>query len=288
MAIRKKSTRKTAAKKSIRKTAAKKNAAKKAATGRGASARTAARTVKAPARTAKKAARKAVKKTAPAKRPAAKKATARKTAAGKTTVRKATARKTIAGKATAQDTGRGRAKTAARKTVKKAASRRETGTQTPRKTAGRGPMTVTSPTPTMARRRRAARTDAETTMPSAAGTTTNFGTNRTASPRDTDREARGGQGRRSGDRRKVTPEEALATTRELLEAKQERDRQPPPWRQFDDTHGQPATEGSGEGRQEASEATLSELHEAETRLEGTQGSISTQDRHQQGRRDARD
>ena len=62
---------------------------------------------------------------------------------------------------------------------------------------------------------------------------------RTAAKKITSRQATDGP---ASPRRKITPEAALATTRELLEAKQARDRQPPPWRQFEAPHGQSGAE----------------------------------------------
>ena len=82
----------------------------------------------------------------------------------------------------------------------------------------------------------------------------------------------------------ITPEQALANTRALLEAKQEHDRQPPPWQALEGGAGQSPQSGfqSDEAR-----AKANELHAAESRMDAIQGSIGTQDRHQQGRRDAR-
>jgi hypothetical protein len=84
----------------------------------------------------------------------------------------------------------------------------------------------------------------------------------------------------------------LANTRELLEAKQAHDREPPPWRQFDPDHGQPARahphQAPDSEQQAEARAHAQELHEAESRLKAIQGSISEQDRHHQGRKDAKD
>ena len=82
----------------------------------------------------------------------------------------------------------------------------------------------------------------------------------------------------------ITPEQALANTRALLEAKQEHDRQPPPWQALEGGQGHSPQSGfqSDEAR-----AKANELHAAESRMEAIQGSIGTQDRHQQGKRDAR-
>ena len=84
--------------------------------------------------------------------------------------------------------------------------------------------------------------------------------------------------------RGITPEQALANTRALLEAKQAHDREPPPWQSLETPGGQAPQSGfqSDEARIKADE-----LHAGESRMQAIQGSISTQDRHQQGKRDAR-
>jgi hypothetical protein len=70
----------------------------------------------------------------------------------------------------------------------------------------------------------------------------------------------------------------------LLEAKQAQARQVPAWQALDPHHGTVPPSGfqSDEARIQAGH-----LHEAESRLEGIQGSISTHDRHNQGKRDQR-
>jgi hypothetical protein len=90
--------------------------------------------------------------------------------------------------------------------------------------------------------------------------------------------------RRSARPRKITPRQALANTRKLLEAKHEHDRQPPPWRQVEGAGG--AVQPSGYQSPEAA-ARAEELHAAESRIPAIQGSIGTQDRHNQGKRDKR-
>ena len=84
--------------------------------------------------------------------------------------------------------------------------------------------------------------------------------------------------------RQITAEQALANTRALLEAKQEHDRQPPPWQALAEPHGHVEAAGfqSAEAAQKAQE-----LHAAESRMQAIQGSISTTDRHNQGKRDHR-
>lgn len=84
--------------------------------------------------------------------------------------------------------------------------------------------------------------------------------------------------------RGITRAQALANTRALLEAKQAHDREPPPWQSLETPGGQGPQPGfqSDEARIKADE-----LHAGESRMQAIQGSISTQDRHQQGKRDAR-
>ena len=84
--------------------------------------------------------------------------------------------------------------------------------------------------------------------------------------------------------RGITPAQALANTRALLEAKQAHDREPPPWQSLET----PGSHASAPGFQ-SDEARIKadELHAGESRMQAIQGSISTQDRHQQGKRDAR-
>ncbi|HEY5780844.1 MAG TPA: hypothetical protein VIT66_03085 [Lysobacter sp.] len=85
-------------------------------------------------------------------------------------------------------------------------------------------------------------------------------------------------------RRKISPEQALANTRQLLEAKHEHDRQPQPWQQLDPQHGHVPGPGY---QSEGAAAKAEELHAGESRMQAIQGSISSQDRHSQGKRDNR-
>ncbi len=85
--------------------------------------------------------------------------------------------------------------------------------------------------------------------------------------------------------RRITAKQALANTRKLLEAKQAHDREAPPWQALDQTHA-PAVRHAGFQSEEA-HARADELHAEESRMDAIQGSISTQDRHRQGKRDSR-
>lgn len=90
--------------------------------------------------------------------------------------------------------------------------------------------------------------------------------------------------RRRPRKRRITPEEALAQTQTLLEAKHARDSEPKPWEDIGGTGpaaGEPGYQSAG------AERRARRLHAAEIRLPATQGSISTRDRVNQGKRDQR-
>jgi hypothetical protein len=84
--------------------------------------------------------------------------------------------------------------------------------------------------------------------------------------------------------RAITPKQALANTRALLEAKQAHDREPPPWQALETPHSPAPQPGfqSDEAR-----AKAEELHAGESRMQAIQGSIGSQGRHNQGKRDSR-
>jgi len=83
----------------------------------------------------------------------------------------------------------------------------------------------------------------------------------------------------------ITPEQALAQTRELLQAKQQRDRGPRAYRILDEqAESGPPEPGYQSG---SAKSKAQELHAGEIRLEPIHGSISTRDRQSQGKRDHR-
>lgn len=84
--------------------------------------------------------------------------------------------------------------------------------------------------------------------------------------------------------RKITPKQALANTRALLEAKQQHDRQPQPWQTLDPQQSHLPSEGF---QSPEAAAKAEELHAGESRMQAIQGSIGTQDRRNQGKRDKR-
>lgn len=85
-------------------------------------------------------------------------------------------------------------------------------------------------------------------------------------------------------KRKLTPEQALAQTHALLEAKQARDAEPRPWQ---DAHEGPAVAGQPGFQSDSAARRALHLHAAEARIPAIQGSISTRDRINQGKRDHR-
>src|SRR5690606_27827720 len=102
---------------------------------------------------------------------------------------------------------------------------------------------------------------------------------RTAVPRKSAKRAPARKASRS-----LTPERALENTRRLLAAKQERDRTPQPWQALD-----PVVEHVPQPGFQSPEAAgkAQALHEGEARIAPIQGSNSTRDRRNQGRRDHR-
>lgn len=86
-------------------------------------------------------------------------------------------------------------------------------------------------------------------------------------------------------KRRITPEQALAQTQALLEAKQAQDVAPKPWQ---DTHGGGNSVDGQPGYQSgAARRRALDLHAAEARIPAIQGSVSTRDRISQGKRDHR-
>ena len=84
--------------------------------------------------------------------------------------------------------------------------------------------------------------------------------------------------------KRVTPEQATAKMHELLEQKQEHDREQQPWQALDTPNN-----GGGKelGTQSVEPAKLTELHAAESREKAIQGTMSSQGRRNQGKRDNR-
>ncbi len=183
---------------------------------------------------------------APAKKAAVKKA-AKKSVAKKTTAKRPAAKKTPAKKAAAKKPAAAKKAVAKKTAAKKPLPKKMAKSVSPAKAVPpKAPVPKAAPAP---RRRRAPDTGA------------------VAEPA------------------KITPEQALANTRALLEAKKQHDREPQSWHALD--REQSHTPQPGPQSPEAA-AKAEELHRAESRVQAIQGSISTQDRHNQGKRDNRD
>ncbi len=90
--------------------------------------------------------------------------------------------------------------------------------------------------------------------------------------------------KKAAAKKPITPKKALANTRRLLRRKQEAAHQVPHWQALDGHHGHVPQSGF---QSDAARVQAAQLHEAEVRMEGNQGSISTHDRHNQGKRDQR-
>ncbi|PJJ99012.1 hypothetical protein CO641_05140 [Lysobacteraceae bacterium NML91-0213] len=100
----------------------------------------------------------------------------------------------------------------------------------------------------------------------------------------TDRPAKSPARKTRPAKKALTPEQALERTRELLEAKQAQARQPKSWETLGGTAGDAGSPGY---QSEEAARRAEQLHEAEARIPAIQGSNSTRDRINQGKRDAR-
>jgi hypothetical protein len=206
--------------------------------------------------------KKAATKKATSKKAATKKATTKKAAAKKSTskaTKKAATKKSAAKKATAK-------KTAGKATAKKTTARKTAAKKATRSAAG----TVKG----MAKKSGAA-----------AAKKTATGAAKLAGKAAAKKSAGRKVAKKQAAPRRVTPKQATAKMRELLEQKQEHDRQPQPWQALD-------TPGNGGGNhnlgtQSVEPAKIAELHAGESREKAIQGSMSSQDRRNQGKRDRR-
>lgn len=221
--------------------------------------------------TARKAAAKSVvaKKSGVARKAATKKAVAKRTAAKKPATKKSASKKSAA------------RKTAPKKSATKKTTTRKTATK---KVATRNASTGKVSTGT--------RTVVEAGAPKKAAIAKKAASKAVMPSRRT---ATGAKSRKAvrpaaGGRRKappLTPEQALARTRELLQAHQEQARETPAWRQLEDPHAAPQAVGAADHASAEAEARLRELHAGETRMRAIQGSVSTHDRRNQRKRDHR-
>src|SRR5690606_18460453 len=84
--------------------------------------------------------------------------------------------------------------------------------------------------------------------------------------------------------KKVSPRQALRSTRKVLEAKQQQARQPKPWEEASSHGGQVG----GDGFQSTEAARRArELQDAGARMPAIHGSAGTRDRINQGKRDSK-
>ncbi len=210
----------------------------------------------------RKSAAKAATKTAATKKTATKKTATKKATTKKTATRKSTAKKAAAGKSTtARAATKNAAASAKRSTTRKsatgwaAASTSSTRKATTRKSAAKTAATS-------AAKKRGAKTASKT--PAMNGTATR------------------GKPVRKGH---ITPEQALAQTHALLEAKQAQDAAPRPWQAL--ANGAAPAVGQPGYQSDEAARRAQDLHAAESRIPAIQGSASTRDRIQQGKRDHR-
>ncbi|HSR66254.1 MAG TPA: hypothetical protein VLM17_11710 [Xanthomonadaceae bacterium] len=176
------------------------------------------------------------------------------------------------GKAVAKKTGT----VAAKKSASKAVAKKSAGKPAAKKAGeGMAPKTAGRKSTQAAAPRKTARTSTSPRKP-AAGT----------SPVP----SRSSQRRRGGDsstrRQAGAPPEAREATRRLLEAKQARERETPPWQQLGQGEGGGHAPHAGFQSDEARTQAYA-LHNDEMDLPAVQGHVSDQNRQRQGRRDHR-
>ncbi|TWT17466.1 hypothetical protein FQY83_16995 [Luteimonas marina] len=156
----------------------------------------------------------------------------------------------------------------------KAAAKRAKAPATKRTTTRTATTATKRPTP-----RRAARRAGEDKAPRAAAT------KRAGARKATSANTSAGKpARKAARKRRITPEQALAQTRALLEAKHARELEPRPW---EATPGNEPGAGAPGYQSDSAARRAKRLHAAEARIPAIQGSISTRDRINQGKRDHR-
>lgn len=98
--------------------------------------------------------------------------------------------------------------------------------------------------------------------------------------------ARQARSRGNATPHRITSSEALENTRKLLADKKAQARKTPAWQAHDDIHPPGHVPAPGFEPGSARERN-DELHQEEMRLKANEGSVSDQDRHNQGKRDSR-
>lgn len=154
-----------------------------------------------------------------------------------------------------------------------AAGARKAAGKTAKKAAGKTAKKATSKTA-----KKAASKTTSRTAKKAAGPAVKKAAGATA------RKTAGKSASRKSAAKKVTPKQALRSTRKLLEAKQEEARQPKPWEDATAHGGQ--VEGDGFQSTEAARRA-EELHAAGSRIPAIHGSAGTRGRINQGKRDSK-
>ena len=241
-------SRKTASKKAVPKKAATRKVATKSATKKGAARKTSTR---------KAATKKAAAKTGTTPTRAGQAATRK--AAGSRLAKK-TASATAAGRKTAKASQSNGQPVRGKQSGDTRTGKADTKASTPKGSTSRQPDTSSAGSQRFPTASQASASRASDTAPGAGS--------RTRRPR----------------KRPITPEQALAQTQALLEAKQARDSEPKPWA---DIGGEAATAGNPGYQSDSAARRAKRLHAAEMRLPANQGSISTHDRINQGKRDRR-
>jgi hypothetical protein len=191
--------------------------------------------------------------------------------------KKAAASKAVGKKTTAKKAATKKAAT------KKAATKKATGgTAAARKTAPSKAATKTSTA-------KAVRKEAKRTTGRAARKATQAaaGAGRAAKSADraTDAARPARKARKAGKagKREISPDQALANTRALLDAKKRHDRAGPAWQHMDGA----ASPAAGRYQSPEARSRAEELHAGESRMTAIEGSISTRGRKNQAKRDKR-
>ncbi|MEN1959421.1 hypothetical protein WCE41_03625 [Luteimonas sp. MJ246] len=208
-------------------------------------------------------------------------AVAKKASTRTVTAKKAVAKKAVAKKGAVEKGETPKAATTKTSTKKAATTKAATRKAVTTKPAAKQPATKKAATKKAATKKAATKKAAtkKSAVENAAGA-------EAASPKTAPKRAaaRKTAARTAAAPRRLSPERALANTRKLLEAKQERDRSPQPWQSLD-----PGVEHVPQPGYQSPQAAskAQDLHAGESRMASIHGSMSTTDRHNQGKRDGR-
>lgn len=207
---------------------------------------------------------------------AAARKTATKAGAKKTAAKKAAGKKTAAKKIAANKTATKKPaakKASPRKPATSASATRETAPEKA-KTGKTGPgQAVAKKAPA---KRAAARSGDAKKSGSGAATGKKPGAEATAGARTSKRV-------KKASKAPISPDQALANTRALLEAKKRHDREGPAWQHLDGA----ASPAAGRYQSPEARSRAEELHAGESRMTAIEGSISTRERKNQAKRDKR-